>query len=155
MSEEIVLGGYKLSKFDIVDNAIRFVAIPISGEVSVGDKAIITETICNNLGKWESLMNTALNIFSELGISQPTEEVLKNYEKPFGMELYQEPSVNKESLSDIFWVFISLNQQERIKRKNAKLDPILTIDEIVSQLRNIPKWIAFEKTLKTVKNQWH
>ena len=74
-----------------------------------------------------------------------------NYEQPFGNELYENPAVELDNLGRCMWVSISLTQAEYEKRRNSKLSPIMKVEEIISQLNNIPKWIDFEKTLRNLK----
>jgi hypothetical protein len=133
---------------------LRFKVTPNTNEVTPNDEAYIKEIIQDNLGKWESLIKTGLYVFSEIGIIHPETAILERYEKPFGIELYSEPSVERDGLNDWLWVFITLTQNERIKRRNANINPIIQVEEIWNQLINIPKWKAFEKTIKIVKGQW-
>jgi len=153
--EEIVFEGYKFSEFSILDDTtVRFKVTSNFIDFTKDDVIYIEDIIKNNLGKWESLIKTGLHIFSELHIIQPEQAVLQNYEKPFGIELYKSPSVEIDGLHDCLWVFISLTPEERRKRQSANVTPILQVEEIKRQISNIPKWKAFEKTIKIAKEQW-
>ena len=153
--EEIVFEGYKFSEFSILnDTTVRFKVTSNFIDFTKDDVIYIEDIIKNNLGKWESLIKTGLHIFSELHIIQPEQAVLQNYEKPFGIELYKSPSVEIDGLHDCLWVFISLTPEERRKRQSANVTPILQVEEIKRQISNIPKWKAFEKTIKIAKEQW-
>jgi len=155
MPEEIVLGNYKFSDFTISNSStVCFKATNNNSSYATQeDSEFIKDEINNNLGKWESVIKTGIHVFAELGIIQPEQTTLQNYEKSFGMELY-ECKVSLSLRDNCIWVSISLTQGELQKRQGANVSPIIQIQEITNQMRNIPKWRAFGKTMKIIKEQW-
>lgn len=153
-SEEMIFEKYKFSEFTILQTStVRFKVTSNSYEVTVDDENYIKDAINSNLGMWESLIKTGLQVFSELGIIHLEQGIPEEYERPFGVELY-EVTTSTERPHDWIWAFISLTTEERHRRQNANLNPLLQVEEIKGQLSNITKWKNFSKTMKIIKEQW-
>jgi len=154
MSEDIIFEDYTFAEFSLLDaSTVRFKVTSQSIEVCEEDERRVEGILNNSLGKWESLMKTGLQMLSELRIIQPEQAVLQDYEKPFGMKLYN-LRADVDSLRDCIWVFVSLKPEERRRRQSANVTPIFQVDEVRNQLGNISKWKAFEKAMRIVKEQW-
>jgi len=156
MAEEMKFEDYTFSEFAVVGTStVRFKVNTISGRDITAEDERTVRDVLNNLGKWESLIRTGLQLFSELGFIHPEPATLQNYEKPFGVELYSTATeIDRRYGNDSVWVGLSLTTQERHRREAAHLNPLLQVEEIRSQLSNLPKWKAFEKTIKIFKEQW-
>lgn len=150
----ITLGNFNLTDFKVhgdgsgsisfkVDSAIRM--------INSEDIEIIKKLIFENLGKWENLVKTSFQLFYELGIIDRSKDLAQNYKQPSGLELYECPSAEWDNMNHCIWVSIALNQEEYEKRRANHVSPIMELEEIESQLSNIPKWLDFQKTLKNVK----
>lgn len=149
---KIVVEGYTFSQFVLRGYQLRFFVASISErDLNDEDKQIV-ESILASLGKWECLVKTGLQFFSDLGFINPDLAVLEKSEKPFGSELYSigvSPGGTPEHLT----VFVTLVPEERFRREAAGLN-LLQVEEVQAQLSNVPKWKNFEKTLKILKSQW-
>jgi hypothetical protein len=118
----------------------------------------ITETdsqtvkgILNDFGKWENLIKTGLHMLSDLRIVQIEQSILQSYEKPCGIELY-EVAIGRGNLGLRLDCSIHITPEERHKREQLNVSPIFSVEEITNQLSNVPKWKAFEKTMKLLSN---
>jgi hypothetical protein len=154
MAEAVKVESYTFTEFQALErnpNTIRFRASPDSGNDVVQDDIVCVTAILRDMGKWESLINTGLSIFSELGFIHAEENA---HPLTFGTQLYGNPTVELDNSRDFLWCFISLTTDERHRRERTGLNPIFQTLEIESQLKNVPKWKAFEKTLTLLKNRW-
>jgi hypothetical protein len=147
----VILDKYTFSGFKLVANGVIFAVHSNSYKVTDVDAEKIKKLITENLGKWENLVKTSFQLFFELGFIQPTIHLASNYEQPSGIELYENPTVEIENFNRCLWVSISLTQDECEKRRNNNLSPLMKVEEIITQINNIPKWIDFEKTLTNLK----
>ena len=155
MAEVIKVENYTFTELGILErnpSTMRFRATPDSGNDAVEEYIGRITIILNDMGKWESLVNTGLSVFSELGFIHA--EGQNVYPPPFGTQLYNNPTVELDGSRDFLWCFISLSTDERHKRQHAGFNPIFQAGEIESQLKNVPKWKAFEKTLTLLKKHW-
>jgi hypothetical protein len=150
MSEEIIIDSYKFRNFSLAGNTtIDFAVTPIEGrDVTEADSQTVRE-ILEDLGKWESLIETGLHMLSDLRIIQIVQATLQSYEKPYGIELYE---VNIRRAFEHLNCSIHTRPEERHRRENTGTAAI-SVEEIQGQVNNIPKWKAFKKTIQLVKEQ--
>ena len=149
---ELILEKYKFSNFKVDGNRVIFRVNSNTCKITTEeDEENIKKLITENLGKWEYLVKTGFQLFYELGIIQPPKDLAQIYKQPFGIEPYEYPSVEWDNMERCIWVSIAFTQEEHEKRRENHSNPIMQVEEIVSQLNNIPKWQAFEKAMKNIK----
>jgi hypothetical protein len=151
-TQEIIIDNYRFQNFSLAGNTtINFTAETIEGRDITETDSQTVRGIFNDLGKWESLIRTGLHMLSDLRITQIEQSTLQSYEKPCGIELY-EVGIGRGSLGLRLDCSIHIKLEERHKREQLNVSPIFSVEEITSQLTNIPKWKAFEKTMKLLSD---
>ncbi len=149
---ELILDKYKFSNFKVLDgDRVLFRVNSNTYSITAEDEENIKELITENLGKWENLVRTSFQLFYELGVIQPSVNLAQNYKQPFGINLYENPSIETDSMNRCVWVSIALTQEEHNKRRENHSTPIMKVEEIMTQLNNIPKWQAFKEAMKSIK----
>jgi hypothetical protein len=145
---------YNFSEFGTIekDKTVRIKVTPTSRSVSAEEDKEAIKLILNDIGKWENLTKTGSLLLSELGIIQPDQTMIQNYDEPSGIELY-DVEFNVDDSLDFLWLFISFADEEEANRENAKLNIIPEPEKIKAQIVNIPKWKALKKTIKVVQEE--
>jgi hypothetical protein len=153
-TQEIKVESYRFFNFRLAGNAtVLFNVAIIEGRDFNGTDSQKVTGILNGLGKWEILIKGGLNVLSDLRIIQIEPSVLQSFERSCGIELY-EVNIQRGRLGVQLECGIHIKPEERRRREQLNISPVLTVEEITSQLSNIPKWKAFEKTMKIIKEQW-
>jgi hypothetical protein len=152
MPEEITIDSYKFQNFALAGGtSVTFTVETLEGrDVTEQDVPIVKDMLID-LGKWECLRETGKHLLSDLGIRQ--QATLQNYEKPFGIELYEIEQVERNPYTDSLQCSIHIRIEERHKRESLNVNPIFTVEEITNQIGNIPRWKAFKKTMSIIKEQ--
>jgi hypothetical protein len=155
MSEEkIDIEGYRFRNFRLErdDTTVYFTVDITEDRFANENDAQIVSRILDDMGKWESLVKASLHLLSDLRLRQIEPTILQSYEKPSGIELYEVgmKKVGESSLEGE----IHIRREERHKREHLKITPIFTVEEVTSQLVNIPKWRAFKKAMLIIKEQF-
>lgn len=157
LTQEILIDDYKFRNFGIEDRGtiiITFGAVRINqNDVTKEDKEKIVN-ILKDMGKWEALVRTGFNIFSEIGIGHFERDTLVDSKKRYGAELYEITTNQWEGSPYRATIEIRLKVDERHRRDDLTIDPNFSPEEIYNQIVNIPKWKAFEKTIELIKEQW-
>jgi hypothetical protein len=157
MSEDILIDGYKFDNFRFAERSTSTVLFDFmldsENEVTSDDKQKIMTMLCE-MGKWESVIKTGFILFSELGIRHIEPATLQQYEKPSGAELYEISLVERQTNPYFATCKIHLKADELQRRQHLNVNPVFTSEEVANQIKNIPKWKAFEKTLNILKEQW-
>lgn len=149
-TQEIVVDDYKFSYFILSGQQLRFFVTPVSGRDVTEEDQRKVEAMLSALGKWESLMKTGLQLFSDLGFISSAPAALEILGKPFGAELY---SIGVNLGRDLT-VLVTLKPEERHRREAIGLEPLFQVEEIRDQISNLPKWKAFKQTMKILKEHW-
>ncbi|MFH0817552.1 MAG: hypothetical protein V1909_02855 [Candidatus Micrarchaeota archaeon] len=150
MPQEFTFGKYTFSEFSMLDNDTVRCKVQTNSLAMTEEDANNVSGIINNMGKWENVVKTGLNLLAELGIGNLSQATTQNNEIPFEIEPY-EPRASLDGFNRCLWVFFSLTSEEYRRRENAQINPIIQPEEITSQLANIPKWKAFGKTVEIIK----
>ena len=147
MPQELIVEGYKFSEGTVNVDTVTLKVTTYTLRYTQDHLNQVTD-IMKNLGKWEGLIKTGLDIFAELGLGQPSQTTLDKYEKPFGIELYDSLAIEIDNRMDsrCLWVSISLTDEERQKRQNAEIRPII-------QLRRLRVKFQIFRNGKTLKWQ--
>src|SRR3990170_3850361 len=149
---ELILEKYRFSNFKVFEgNRVIFKVDSNTYKITTEDEENIKKLITENLGKWENLVKTSFQLFYELGIIQPSMNLPQNYKLSFGTEPYEYPTIEAENMNRCIWVSIALTQQEYGRRLENHSNPTMQVEEILSQLNNIPKWKAFKEAIKSIK----
>lgn len=157
LPQEIFIDDYKFDNFRMEGrdtSTIFFDAARVDrNDVTNEDKEKIVNML-SELGKWEALVRTGFNLLSEMGIGPFERATLDGCEKKFGVELYEFRAVQWRRNPYCSTFEIHLKVDERHRREDRNIEPIFSTKEIYDQITNIPKWKAFEKTMKIIKEQW-
>lgn len=105
-----------------------------------------------DMGKWETLERVGLNLVHDLGLAEIEEETLKKYDREFGRGKYEFKIDPKKTRHDRIVGYFSLSREERLRRSGgvSGASMKLPLEEIVSQVRNINKWRAFQKAIRLI-----
>jgi hypothetical protein len=109
------------------------------------------QAILDELGKWETTVASWKFLLLELGLITGDTPDLKHFEIGCGSEIY-EISSPPDSLANGYAVTISLKPEETGRRTALGLSLQLPIKEVYEQLKNVPKWEAFQRALKFIKD---
>jgi len=108
--------------------------------------------IIDDLGKWENLTATVTHLFSALKLGQPTTGANQNYEKSVGKESF---AIERfESHDENVYVNLRITPEERRRRESRNITPCFPVEEIASQIANIPKLRSFKKAVQMARNEW-
>src|SRR3972149_3877950 len=108
---ELILEKYRFSNFKVFEgNRVIFKVDSNTYKITTEDEENIKKLITENLGKWENLVKTSFQLFYELGIIQPPKDLAQIYKQPFGIEIYDNPSVEWDNRERCIWVSIALTQ---------------------------------------------
>jgi len=105
------------------------------------------ENFLDDVGKWETLVKTGINLLSDLEIVQISEETKRYHQREFGAEKYR-IEVRKSSNWHID-ATIELSREERHRRGDREVQ--LPVDEVFKQIQNIPKWKSFIKASRLLR----
>ncbi len=151
MPQEFTFGKYKFCDFEMMrGETVRCRVRTGYFDITEEDERNVT-SIIEKTGNWEKLVKSGLDLLAELGIAKPIPVTEHNINIPFGFELY-EFRVSPDNSNACLWVFFNLTAEERRRRLNAEIKPIIQIEEITNQIANIPKWLDFEETIKRIKD---
>jgi hypothetical protein len=152
--EDIQVESYKFMNFEQQDKTVYFCVVPIEGRdvVTNDDIEPLNKFLDDNLGKWENLVKAGLNLVSELGIVPVDETTLGKYQKEFGSENYR-INVQRDDFGRSLHVHVCFSAKERHRREASALSLRLKVQEIYGQLKNIPKWKAFEKAIELIRKE--
>ena len=144
MSEDttIMAGEYQFifSKIEGQDELVTYKAKRNDGSKTVRHEI---ESFLEDMGKWETLRDTSLNILHDMGLmGEADQATLKNY----GRDKYK---INYEELrqTDIVVGEIILKEQEKNSRQLSEQNVDSLCVEISAQISNIPKWRDLRKLL--------
>lgn len=102
----------------------------------------------NDMGKWENLTKAGKSLLEELGISTKVEEQQK---REFGYEKYRVKLVKEE---DRVVGRITLTPEESLRRTKGDRDRgDLSLEEIIEQVKNVPKWQILKKAISEFKRK--
>jgi hypothetical protein len=153
---EIEDGDYRFENFSEIGCTVSFnaVLIVMNRDLTEEDTSAIKAAF-GDLGKWENLMKTSINLLKDLGVTKVPDETVEVYNKPLGYDLYS-IQVGLNRFDDRIGIVFSLSPDERRKRRAKELrvnrnnydyEPKITVDELYGQISNLLKWRTFKKTL--------
>ena len=147
MSEDTTITGgeyqFTFSKIEGQDELVTYKAKRNDGSKTVRHEI---ESFLEDMGKWETLRDTSLNILHDMGLmGEADQATLKTY----GRDKYR---INYEELrqTDIVVGEIILTEQEKNCRNSEQNVDSLCV-EISDQIRNIPKWRELRRLLAALK----
>jgi hypothetical protein len=103
----------------------------------------------DDIGKWESFVQSASAIVKELGLSQP-DGTLQNFHYSPSKYDFTEDTTRDETLRRFY---VHVNKDERYRRKALNI-PTLTSSEIVTGIENVAKWRSLAETSKLIRSFW-
>ncbi|MFX0203661.1 MAG: hypothetical protein ACFFCW_46780 [Candidatus Hodarchaeota archaeon] len=106
------------------------------------------EEFLADMGKWETFVKVGKSLLEELGIKTKSE---KELEKEFGFEKYQIIKFKKEDYP--VEIIMDLTTKEIHARERRKTRTTLSKEEIMEQIKNVPKWQTLKKTISELKKQ--
>ena len=144
------IGSYKIEEFNQDKKSITFWFIRID-EFGLDRQKDVPKIqgILEELGKWENAVISCKFMLSELGLITDQPQNLVPFEAGYGSEIY-EISSSRENLGDGYSVRMSLKPEERRRRDHLGLNNIIQLQEVYDQLKNIQKWIIFQRVLKNI-----
>jgi hypothetical protein len=151
---EIILGNYVMSEFKVLSNDRGRVSFKVNSTIRMINREDVDKVktlIFENLGKWENLVKSSFQLFYEIGIIDRSKNLAPIYNEPSGIQRYTDLWAEWDAMNRCIWVSISLTPEEYEKRRTNCVAPLIDISEIESQLKNIPKWIDLQRTLKSIK----
>lgn len=148
--------GFKTEKYDFFD----FFQTPVSVQVGirrVDEQNITNEDLeelgqfFNDMGKWQSLMKAGISLIEDLGIFSISETIKETYQKEFGAENY---IIELERADErVMRVKLRLTSEECLRRSEGKRDSMqLPEEEIIRQVKNVPKWRALSKVISQIRS---
>lgn len=140
---------YKLSfeqrTYDVLISVCR-----VDGRDITDDDINNVKGFFEDIGKWETLIRSAINLLEDLNIVKVDERTKGYFRKEFGKEKYilEEMDVPRWETCRFS---IRLDPKERHLREARNQNGILSVEEIILQIKNIPKWKNLTKTTRSVK----
>ena len=118
-------------------------------EVTEDDENEVRSFI-EDMGKWEALAKTGRSLLEDLGFGLRGGE---EQEKEFGIDTpTQKYKVDYERKDNRILVRIKLTSTESLRRTRGDTTlAVLPLEEIVEQIKNVPKWQIFKKTISELK----
>lgn len=102
----------------------------------------------SDMGKWEKITKAGKSLLEDLGLVTKVEEQGKI---EFGFEKY---NVELEKKNHRVYVRITLTKEESLRRTKGDRDrEELSLEEIVEQVKNVPKWQRLQKAVSEFKEQ--
>ena len=128
---------------------IFVVPIEVRRKVTNEDKNELEEFF-EDMGKWEIFVKAGKGLLRDLGIPI---EIEKEEKTEFGAEKY-EKVLEKAEDNEGIKVTINLTAKESLRRSKGDSEyKALSIDEILQQVKNVPKWQTLKKAMLELKSQ--
>lgn len=129
---------------------VRVAAMPFKGECTDDDLTEI-KAFLENMGKWETLVSSAIDLLQAIGFGD-LNGTKPDY--PFGRKRYDISSgMAKEIGENYASCTIRLKKDERQRRIGKNGSSTQPAKEIIEQIKNIPKWLAWREALSFMKTQ--
>ena len=144
--------GFRTEKYDFFDFSQAHISVLV-GIRRIDDQNITDDDLkelrqfFNDMGKWESLMTAGISLIEDLGILPISERIKENYQKEFGAENY---IIELERADErVVRVKLRLTNEECLRRSGGgRVSGIrLLKEEIIRQVKNVPKWRALTKII--------
>ncbi len=114
------------------------------------DDRLPVKTIFDDMGKWEALTATGAIFLHEVGaINLPPTPLPQYSSKKYTFTDDSQVSRNEDKIG----YYAGLSSEER-KYREATEKPLPTVDEIASQLQNVPKWQSLHKVMNLLAPLW-
>jgi hypothetical protein len=115
--------------------------IRLDGHDMTEDDVRKKNAVLADIGKWEALMDAVTGFLSEFGMRTPLST---------GVSEYSDKRYHTDSSSSQ-GVYIGLEAEERRRREVHRLAGI-TVQEVASQLRNVPRWRQLVTASNLIRN---
>jgi len=127
--------------------SVVFRAVTITGRDMTENDAEWIKVYLYDMGKWETVIKTAVNFAIDTGMADIKTEVAKKYELEFDAKKYDIQLLNMRH--EVLEGIVGLLTEERRRRSGGEMgqEVRLPLDEIVEQARNIQKWRNLRRTL--------
>jgi len=128
--------------------AVGIGIVPIERNRKITDEDVNEiKEVFGSMGKWEVVVETGKSLLKDLGIIKKSENDAK---REFGFEKYDiKYNIKEEEIK----VEIRLKPDESLRRTRRDSNRAIPfIEEILEQIKNIPKWQKLEKTLSELKD---
>ena len=103
-------------------------------------------SIKEDMGKWETFVKAGKSLLEDLGISV---EEKGEQKKEYGIEKYK---LNYETKDDRIGITIKLTSTESLRRTKGNSEyATLSLEEIVRQVENVPKWKGVKRAISELK----
>ncbi len=107
------------------------------------------KSIFDDIGKWESFVQSASAIVKELGLGEP-EGMYQNFQYSPDKYNFIEDKTTDETLRRFL---VHVNKDERERRKALNI-PALTSAEIATGIGNVAKWRSLAESAKLLRGFW-
>ena len=147
---------FKTKKYDFFDFSQGRISVLV-GVRRIDDQNITNEDLeeltqfFNDMGKWESLMKMGISLIEDLGIIPISETIKENYQKEFGAENY---IIELERPDErVVRVELRLTNEECLRRSGGERGSGIRLleEEIIRQVKNVPKWRALIKIISQIR----
>jgi len=122
-------------------------------DISSEDRPALN-AIFGDMGKWEALTGAGIILLAEVGAINPPPTPVPRY-SPSKYTLTQDTQVGR--FESRIGYFVGLSSDERNYREASNPQggsTSLTVEEIASQLRNVPKWQSLGKVIGLIAPIW-
>ena|SRR5438552_16168901 len=143
VSEKVVsLYPYKFRVSETGESPPVVIAVTTLNEMDFrNNDSASAKSIFDDIGKWESFVQSASVIVKELGLSQP-DGILQNFQYSPNKYDFSEQKTGDETLRRFS---VHLKKDERVRRKGLAM-PELTSAEIATGIENVAKWRSLVET---------
>jgi len=153
MSEEYTFKTEKYDFYFFLEKDARMRAKNVGVNVATVERRNFTnedvrelKEFFKDMGKWETFVKAGKSLLEDLGIKTKSE---KEDEKEFGFEKYE---VKFEKKYERVTVTIKLTPKESLRRTRGNTPrAVLHLEEIVEQIKNVPKWKTLKKVILELK----
>jgi len=144
-------GDYEFT-FEQEKVSVAFRAVTVTGRDVQKNDAEWIKAYFEDMGKWETVVKTMMNLAIDTGIADIKSETAKKYEVEFDAKNYEIESLEARHAILGGTIYFSPEERRRRSGRNPFQEIQLPLDEILDQARNVQKWRNLKRTLSLLSS---